>query len=692
MKSDGTNTLLNVDKTPLLVDIHDELKDPEVIEGRTSPSKRKRTFDPGLWRENAKLYFTVKPLKLAVYKDKGGCCSCFADCLPAACNSCWFLCACCCFFAWSSLPRFNCLLDFIILFVLYCQNFYWNWSRIEDDIILFDFEKSRCDIVFLALIRTTILFFVFAYRNHREWYEFNLFWGVLIAIASTLYGLFKLFSDPKDTDEFMIHGGDFPTVIIFFMSWIWLEVLIFGCVRRKKIRIPIEAAKSAVRRKAQSAYDAFARTRGRRLFSDSEESITGEGEHKISEQDQLPIIRDEGYFGKNKEIVSTNGQLYPIVKRSYCSVQQDEAGRSSNIMIPAKCLSSSSLRDDTEHKQFSNSSFHSKIPDLEFSKYERPLRYPTSSFLKIRGINVHLRTEAGDLPPDRGPVFLCLHGFGGGVFSFSHSWKHLRTMCSTIVAFDRPGFGLTTRKLRPWSENPYRVDFAVDICCKILAKLEVTRVVLIAHGSGCLLANYFCIYHPEHVESLVMISPAFHAPTLIRSLFKTRLGKAVITQLVRTEMSMITMRRAWMNSDNIPEGLEKQYKCILELDNWDNAIWEMLQIELPDQDQLMSDFGKTGVPVLLLHGQEDKIIDISETEELARKWRNCNPRRNICFVPLENVGHVVHEEFPELLFQKLRLFLNGEEERIEEEKEFGKMLTQTLDVNFVRDDEEKRIK
>jgi len=290
-----------------------------------------------------------------------------------------------------------------------------------------------------------------------------------------------------------------------------------------------------------------------------------------------------------------------------------------------------------------------------------------------------------------GPVFLCLHGFGSGVFSFSPCWKHLKTLCSIIIAFDRPGFGLTTRKVRPWAENPYRVDFAIDICVKILTKLQVSKVVLIAHGSGCLLANYFCIYHPENVESLVMLSPAFHAPSLIRSLFKTRLGKAVITQLVRTEMSMITMRRAWMNSDNIPAQLEKQYKCILELDNWDNAIWEMLQIEQPDQDHLMSDFGKAGVPVLLLHGKEDRIIDISDTDEFVKNWRISNPWRDIRFVPLANVGHVVHEEFPEQLVKELQYFLNVEDES-QEEKNLSTTSTQGFSgsLHFEPEDDEKR--
>jgi len=663
MKRDS-DTILNIDRTPLLVDdFDDEKKDPESAE-RTS---LKRLMTGSLFRENARHYFNLKPLKLAVIKEQGRCCGCFSDCLPAAWNNCWFFCACCCFFGWSSLPRLNCLLDFIIVAALYCHRFDWDWSKIGKDMKKFNLEESQCDIVFLAFLRATILFFVFAYRNHREWYEFNLFYGVVIAILSTIYGLIKWFLDPQGTEEFVIHGGGQWDVIIFFVSWIWFEVLVFGLVRRKKIRIPLEA----VKRRAHLAYGAIARNRVRRASTECEEfSITKEMEDtKFSEQRSMKLsFHDESYFATNKESKGTEREVYIATDQKSCSYSIQQVGRS--IKADEDTISPRSSCEPINPNFSSMSSLHVRIPDSEFSKFELPLRYPTSSFLKIRGINVHLRIEEGDLPRERGPAILCLHGFGSGVFSFSQCWEHLKSIGSLVAAFDRPGFGLTTKQVRPWAENPYRVDLAVDICRKIVEWLEVPKVLVVAHGSGCLPANYFCKRHPERVESLVMLSPAFHAPSLIRSLFKTRLGKAVITQLVRTEMSMLTMRRAWINSDNIPAKLEKQYKCILELDNWDNAIWEMLRIEQPDQDILMREFGIMGVPVLLLHGKEDRIIDISETEEFVQVWRKCNPSRNIRFVPLENVGHVVHEEFPDLLLQELRLFFNDGEEQMEDEKEF----------------------
>jgi len=294
----------------------------------------------------------------------------------------------------------------------------------------------------------------------------------------------------------------------------------------------------------------------------------------------------------------------------------------------------------------------------DLSNYELPL-YPTSSFLNVRDVKVHFRCEEGQLAPMLAPDLLCLHGFAGGVFSFAQCWEMLKSVCSRVIAFDRPGFGLTSRKVRPWVENPYSIDFAVYICFQLLQNLGVRKVVLIAHGSGCLVASHFCHKHPELIERLVLLSPVCHAPTLIQSLFKTRLGKKAITQLVKTDMSALMLRRMWVHSKNIPPFLGKWYQRILQLDNFDNAMWEMLQIEKPLIEDVRRNFTKLNVPILLIHGKADKIVDISETRDLVHKFRTNNPLSRIKFVSLTGVGHAFHEEFVEIFMHEFKDFLDS---------------------------------
>ena len=63
-----------------------------------------------------------------------------------------------------------------------------------------------------------------------------------------------------------------------------------------------------------------------------------------------------------------------------------------------------------------------------------------------------------------------VHGFGGGVFSWRHVMGSLaRQSNCTVAAFDRPGWGLSSRPRREdWEEkelpNPYKLESQVRIC------------------------------------------------------------------------------------------------------------------------------------------------------------------------------------------------------------------------------------
>jgi len=607
------------------------------VEDMLYPKRESRTnanfFEfPTRWRQSAR---KILPLKLPVFQEnQGGFCSncCWSGCLDVCCKESWFFCACCTFFLVSSLPRVNCIIDFIVTFILYGNQAHWSWpwKRVKEGVLHFNLNTAIFDIVVISFLRSLLLFFVFAYSRHREWDSFNLLLGIFVAIGSTTYVFLKLFFDFSSRNmgikvDFYKQG--FPTVGVWFCVWIWIEVLVFGLIRRKKIRLP--KISGAVGTK----YGSFDRTSITPNLTSSNEYAAYSTPHHMS------VHVHEHYFNERTLAIRA-----PQNRARWKLQDEQEKECELNSYQAAKPKSSP---------------IAPTVPDAEFSQYELPLRYKTSTFMKMRDVSVHFRIERGELAWGQGPSILCLHGFGGGVFSFGRCWEGLRSKSSLVLAFDRPGFGLTSRHKRPWAENPYRHDFAVEICYRILTKLELSKVVIVAHGSGCLVGNYFCRHHPDRVAGLVMLAPVFHAPLLIRSLLKTRLGRSMITQLVRTEMSMTTLRRAWMDSDNIPPLLKEQYRCTMQLENWDNSIWEMLQIEQPSQEALRKVFGQNRHPVMILHGKDDKIVDISESQELEEEWKKCNPMREIRFVTLENVGHVLHEEFPELLIQELDMFLRG---------------------------------
>ena len=76
-------------------------------------------------------------------------------------------------------------------------------------------------------------------------------------------------------------------------------------------------------------------------------------------------------------------------------------------------------------------------------------------------------TSENSLEVDRQFGIVLVHGFGGGVFSWRHVMGVLaRQVGCTVAAFDRPGWGLTSRPRREhWEEkdvpNPYKLESQV---------------------------------------------------------------------------------------------------------------------------------------------------------------------------------------------------------------------------------------
>jgi hypothetical protein len=156
----------------------------------------------------------------------------------------------------------------------------------------------------------------------------------------------------------------------------------------------------------------------------------------------------------------------------------------------------------------SPSSF-SKLPEAE-DKADEPadLADPDSSFATVEGLTVHYKlwirpTSAStsllqDAPL---PAFILLHGFGGSVGSWRMVWSELCQSASLVMAFDRPGFGLTSRLLPKGDNkedygiyvvrgpdgvnrshtqaNPYTPEYSVSLIVKMMTLLKVFIVLFV---------------------------------------------------------------------------------------------------------------------------------------------------------------------------------------------------------------------
>jgi pimeloyl-ACP methyl ester carboxylesterase len=292
------------------------------------------------------------------------------------------------------------------------------------------------------------------------------------------------------------------------------------------------------------------------------------------------------------------------------------------------------------------------IPRLEGILPPEQLADSDSRFVQIGGIDVHYKVMGqGE------PLLVLLHGFGSSLFSWREVMAPL-AQSVTVVAFDRPAFGLTERpRAGQWQGmNPYAVEAQVQLTVGLMDELGAGRAILVGNSAGGSIAVLTSLQFPDRVQALILVSPAIYegggTPSWIRPLLRLpqarRLGPLVVRSLVaRLEAALPT---AWHDPNKITPEVLAGYKKPLQVENWDAAFWEFLSASQPVDvtDQL----DRVTIPTLVITGDDDTWVPTAQSVRLAAELPNAE------LVVIPDCGHVAQEECPEQFLEAAFNFLN----------------------------------
>ncbi|KAK0597217.1 hypothetical protein LWI29_023065 [Acer saccharum] len=265
-----------------------------------------------------------------------------------------------------------------------------------------------------------------------------------------------------------------------------------------------------------------------------------------------------------------------------------------------------------------------------------------------------------------------VHGFGGGVFSWRHVMGVLaRQIGCTVAAFDRPGWGLTSRPCqKDWEEkelhNPYKLEAQVDLLLAFCSEMGFSSVVLVGHDDGGLLAlkaaQRVQLMKSDNVaiKGIVLLNVSLSrevVPAFARILLRTALGKKhLVRPLLRTEITQVVNRRAWYDATKLTTEVLSFYKAPLCVEGWDEALHEIgrLSYETFLSPHNASSLLKAveDVPVLVIAGAEDALVPLKSSQAMASKFVNSR------VVAISGCGHLPHEECPKALLAAITPFIS----------------------------------
>jgi len=241
----------------------------------------------------------------------------------------------------------------------------------------------------------------------------------------------------------------------------------------------------------------------------------------------------------------------------------------------------------------------------------------------------------------RKPVLL-LHGLGGSIDSWTNNIDEM-SQSLRIVAVDLPGFGMSDKP-----KVSYTIKFYQEFVVEFLKSLNLKSASIVGSSLGGQIAAEVAINHPDIVDRLVLISP----PGALPSSFK---GTTALKNYVKVldAKTVKQVRKALMSVDGKPvDDLYAQFVYQkLSMPGAKDAFISALKGSA-QAPRLTSRLNRIKAPALLLWGKEDAMIPVQFAEPFI-KIKNCR------IILVENCGHRLHAERPELFNKMVIDFLAG---------------------------------
>jgi pimeloyl-ACP methyl ester carboxylesterase len=261
---------------------------------------------------------------------------------------------------------------------------------------------------------------------------------------------------------------------------------------------------------------------------------------------------------------------------------------------------------------------------------------PTGRFVEIDGVRLHY-VERG-----QGEPLVLLHGNGSMIQDFQSSGlinmaaKHYR-----VIVFDRPGFGHSERP----RSTIWTPEAQADLIHAALRRIGVSRATVLGHSWGASVAVALGLKYPDAVGGLILAS-GYYYPTM-RADVVLLSGPAVpvIGDIIRHTLSPIIARMMWplairkmFGPSPVPMKFSGFPKALAVRPSQIRAAAAESALMIPDAFALRGDYATLKMPVVIIAGAEDRLIDIDK--QSARLHRDVK-QSTLHRVP--GAGHMVHQ-------------------------------------------------
>lgn len=265
---------------------------------------------------------------------------------------------------------------------------------------------------------------------------------------------------------------------------------------------------------------------------------------------------------------------------------------------------------------------------------------PIGRFLNVHGVRLHY------LERGTGEPLVLIHGNGTLIQDFTLGGLVDRLAERyRVIVIERPGYGYSTRPRSLWTPRAHATLFE-----HALHQLGVQQAIVLGHSWGTMVAVSLALQAPTLVRSLVLLSGYYFPTARLDVALNTPLALPVLGDALRHTVSPPIARlvlpgaiRAMFAPAPVPEHFDRLFpKDMMVRPIQLRAEAEDAALMTPSVMELMQHYRELKMPVVILAGGDDKIVDV---DRQSRRLHQELPHSELVVLP--GLGHMIHHLAPD---------------------------------------------
>jgi len=284
-----------------------------------------------------------------------------------------------------------------------------------------------------------------------------------------------------------------------------------------------------------------------------------------------------------------------------------------------------------------------QLTSKETCTYEEAIqKFAKGKFVTVDGKKVHY-VEAGN-----GPPIILIHGF----LYHTVMWKkNIDALAEKfkVYAIDLWGWGYSERL----KEKEYSFERYGKQIVGFMDALNIKKATLAGQSMGGGISVYVAAHYPERVDRLILVDPAVipYPMTTIGKIYQFPFIGEFMNAIPGDALMKNNIKTIWFYDKN--KATEEYCKEVLQplciMGSYAGTMFILRNVlKEPYVEKGANLLAKMSIPILIIHGREDKAIPLDRSKKLNDLWKGSK------LVIFDKAGHSPHEEYPEK-FNKLAI-------------------------------------